>query len=106
MALLQASVSEFQLNGHAVDAGVVEDVPDLLMERFDPTERTVELGGDSHVQRGHVSTLCQLPQVGVVDTQDPGKTAHFLHYGKYAKRTSLRCFQKMHKSKNKDFMYL
>lgn len=79
VGLLQASVAKFQLNGHAVDADVMEDIPDLLMEHFDSTERAVELGGDSHVHRGYVTTLCQLPQVRVVHTQDPGKTAHFLH---------------------------
>lgn len=81
VAPLHAAIAEFQLNGHAVDADMMEDVPDLLMEHFDPIERAVEIGGDAHVHRGHVSTLRQLPQVGVVDTQDPGKAAHLVHCG-------------------------
>lgn len=89
VAPLHAPVTELQLNSHAVDAGLMEDVPDLLMEHFDSAERTVEIGGDTRVQRGHVATLRQLPQVSVVDAQDPGKAAHFVHCGEGESRSNL-----------------
>lgn len=98
VALLHASVTEFQLNGHTVDADVMEDVPDLLMELSDSAERTVELDGDSHVHRGHVSTLRQLPQVSVVDTQDPRKAAHVMHWGCESKEGTLVLLQQQQKN--------